>query len=326
VAVRAGTSTAVVSYVLNDGPRPVAPDTRRRVLEAIEDLDYRPHALARGLRSRRTGSLGLLVPDLRSPFFAEVAAAVERAAADRGVRVLVATSQSEAAREAGQVRMLLDARVDGVIVTPTRAPGPLVRAVRASGTRPVVLLHRSAGVRNVVAGDREAGAAAVAHLVEEHGHRVVGLLRSGPRGAPVDLRATGALAAVDRLLPDLDRTDLVRDCAFPALTQVARRETLDLLARRPDVTALVAVTDRHALGAMRAAAEAGRVVGRDLALVSLDGTALTGFLHPPLTVLRAPFEALGEAAVAGVLGVGPEDRTTLPMELLVRSSCGCYRG
>lgn len=111
VARLAGTSTAVVSYVINNGPRPVAPATRERVLAAIKELGYRPDRVAQAMASRRTDLMGMIVPDARQPFFAEMAHAVEQAAAERGKMVLVGNSDYRDEREVHYLRAFLGMRV-----------------------------------------------------------------------------------------------------------------------------------------------------------------------------------------------------------------------
>ena len=116
VARLAGTSTAVVSYVINNGPRPVAPATRERVLAAIKQLGYRPDRVAQAMASRRTDLIGLIVPDARQPFFAEMAHAVEQAASERGKMVLVGNSDYLDEREVHYLRAFLGMRVSGLIL------------------------------------------------------------------------------------------------------------------------------------------------------------------------------------------------------------------
>lgn len=326
VAELAGTSTAVVSYVINDGPRPVSPDTRRRVEAAIEQLGYRPNAVARGLRRQQTGTYGLVVPDLTKSFFAELAASVERAASASGRRLLVGSAQFSPARELEQVRAMVDAQVDGVIVAPSDATHDPDALLRRAGV-PWVLLHRyladtkTEQVRSVVADDHQAGRAAVEHLLG-HGHTRIACLGGSGAGTPVHHRMDGyrdAMAATTGSVPE----DLVAVCSYDDLAPAAYRATRALLTEHPDMTAVFAATDEHALGVYRAASEAGRRLGHDLALVSVDGTAWSAFLDPTLTVLRAPFESLGLQAIAALEPDAGAAPAPLPYELVRRHSCGC---
>ncbi|RSM59486.1 LacI family transcriptional regulator [Actinoplanes sp. ATCC 53533] len=323
VAARAGTSTAVVSYVLNDGPRPVAPATRARVLAAVAELGYRRNNLARALRANRSSTLGLVVPDLAKPFFAELTRAVEDAAFTRGFRLLVGSAHFDAERENEQLHALLDARVDAVLLVPSQEPKSAVALLRRAQI-PHVLVHRTHPDTVCVAGDdTDAGRQAADHLLG-HGHHNIALLGAGAGDDPVSLRARGASAALtdnDRPVPQW----AVLGCPFPNLREEAYRATRTLLATRPEITAICATTDEHALGALRAASETGRRVGEDLALVSIDGTELGAYLAPALTAVTAPFDTLGADAVDAVLsssGVAPAIRQH-QFTLTVRRSCGC---
>lgn len=280
VAAQAGTSTAVVSYVLNNGPRPVAAATRTRVESAIAMLGYRPDPLARALRARRTDTIALLVPDLANAFFAEIARAVEDAAFTNGQRLLVASTRFTADREQAQLQAMLDARVDGVILVPAEDPQTPLALLRRAGT-PHVLMHRHlpGQAASVSTDDTDAGRQAAEHLLL-HGHHVIGCL-TGPEvaGAPVPERTTGfrvALRAAGRPIS----AALVARCDYRDAVSSAYAQTRRLLLRRPDLTALCATTDEHALGAIRAAQSVGREVGPDIALVSIDGTRLTAHLTP----------------------------------------------
>jgi LacI family transcriptional regulator len=328
VAALAGTSTAVVSYVVNGGPRPVAAHTRERVDAAIAELGYRPNKVAQSLRRQSTGTLGLVVPDLTKSFFAELAATLEDVAFSQGRRLLISSSQFSPVRELEHLQGLLDAQVDGVALTPTGDPTGPVQLLRRSGV-PWVLLHRHPDTLDVpahavVGDDRQAGRIATQHLLE-HGHTRIACLTGPGPGSPVHQRTQGFRDATQAALGRVDE-DLVLSCGYQNLSEAAYRTTADLLQRRPDVTAVCATTDEHALGVYRAAAQTQRRIGRSLAVISIDGTNHTQYLTPALTVVAAPFHALATHAVASL--VQPQDETTgnvtpLPLQLITRSSCGC---
>lgn len=116
VAARAGTSTAVVSYVFNNGPRNVSPATREKVLRAAAELNYQPNALARALSQGRTASIGLLVPDIANRFFGELARALENAAATRGNLLVVGNAGLDSEGERSHIAAFVKRRVDGVVL------------------------------------------------------------------------------------------------------------------------------------------------------------------------------------------------------------------
>jgi LacI family transcriptional regulator len=289
----------------------------------VAELGYRRNNLGRALRANRTGTLGLVVPDLAKPFFAEIARAVEDAAFARGLRLLVGNTHFTPDRELEQIQALLDARADALLVVPADDPEPTVRMLRSAAV-PHVLLHRTHADAPAVAGDdADAGAQAVRHLLQ-HGHTTIAVLGAGPGDDPVARRSHGALttlAAHGIPVPP----HRVRHCPLPHLRHNAYQATRSLLAEDPAVTAVCATTDEHALGALRAATEAGRRVGDDLALISIDGTELGAYLTPPLTTLAVPFAAWGTDALDHLLHPSPPPTGIRRhrLHLVTRRSCGC---
>lgn len=173
----AGTSTAVVSYVINNGPRPVAPATRERVLAAIKQLGYRPDRVAQAMASRRTDLIGLIVPDARQPFFAEMAHAVERAAAERGKMVLVGNSDYLDEREVHYLRAFLGMRVSGLILISQGLSEHAALEIDAWDARVVLMHRRPEAIDDVAVVTDDVGGAQLAtrHLLE-HGHEYVACL------------------------------------------------------------------------------------------------------------------------------------------------------
>ena len=222
VARLAGTSTAVVSYVINNGPRPVAPATRERVLAAIKELGYRPDRVAQAMASRRTDLIGMIVPDARQPFFAEMAHAVEQAAAERGKMVLVGNSDYLDEREVHYLRAFLGMRVSGLILV---SQGPSERAaaeIEAWDARVVLLHERPEAIDDVAVVTDDIGGAQLAtrHLLE-HGHAYVACLggtRETPAvGDPVADHVEGWRRAMQEAGP------LDRGPALPGPVQPVRR-------------------------------------------------------------------------------------------------------
>lgn len=320
VARLSGVSSAVVSYVVNDGPRPVAAHTRQRVLEAMRELGYRPNAAARAFRLQKTHMLGLLVPDISNPFFGEFAKAVQIASSPRGYALMFADTENSTAKEAEQIQFLADRQPDGVMaiartkqtdISPLLSRGiPVVAFDRfeGDGLLPTVTIDNYLGARD-----------GVAHL-QGHGHTKVALL-AGPQDTQAgharmrgwrDVAGTGADSASLHVTGDFSR-----EAGYSAM-----RELLD---RGVDFTALFVSSDIQAIGALRALAESGLDVPRDLAVVAFDGTRETEYSHPPLTVVRQPLELLAETALDLLLD--PENaqgiHQVVPHELVLRSSCGC---
>ncbi|MGC3994625.1 MAG: LacI family DNA-binding transcriptional regulator [Propionicimonas sp.] len=321
VARLAGVSTAVVSYVVNDGPRPVAAATAARVREAMDLLGYVPNASARALRRGTTELLGLVVADPLNPYFTEYTAELVKAADRAGKRLLVVDSYHDERIESALVDDLVSRQVDGLLFAGSLTRLDRYPALRAAGI-PSVLIDCPGPVpgRRTVGTDA-AGAAEllVDHLVE-HGRRRIGLVvGEGGFGDP-DPREQGwrrALRAAG--LPD---GPIVR---VPWNAEGGYAGGSALLASDPDVDAVFASNDQQGIGLLRALHERGVCVPEDVAVVSFDGTRESEFCWPPLTVARQPLQRLARAAIE-LLGEPERGRGThrrFAAELVRRSSCGC---
>src|SRR5882757_8802005 len=167
VARLAGTSEALVSYVLNGGPRRVAPPTRERILAAIDQLGYRPNAVARSLKTSRTMTIGLVVPDNSNPFFAELARVIEDVGFASGYTMLLGNAMGDDAREAAYIRTLLDRQVDGLIVVPAHGPRSWITELSDQAV-PRLVLDRELelpGATQVLTDNEGGGYQATSHLV-----------------------------------------------------------------------------------------------------------------------------------------------------------------
>ena len=320
VARRAGVSTAVVSYVVNDGPRRVAPGTAARVRAAVEALDYSPNLAARALRTGSSQMLGLVVPDITNPFFAELAHAVEAAAAELGYLVALGSSSAREDVERDLVADLSSRNVDGLLVATVLTPRALGLLPRPA--RSTVLLNVSAAYPGHVAigADARQGAREVVeHLLGVHGHTSVALVIGESTERLPEPRERGfaeAFAAQGLPPGPVVRTTFSRRGGYESARQV--------LAWRHRPTAIFLSSDQQAAGAYRALREAGLECPDDIALVAYDGTADSEFCWPPLTVSRQPVDAMARVAVTTVLDpTDAPDHHQLPTELVLRRSCGC---
>ena len=179
VANRAAVSEATVSYVVNNGPRPVAPDTRARVLQAIDELGYHPSDVARSLRKQRTSTIGLIVPDTANPFYGEIARIIENVGYANGYTVMLCNSNLDAEREASYVNLLRTRRVEGAVIIPTTAES--VATLRAADIRTIVLEYEIEGAYCLVADDFEGGRMVTRYLLNL-GHRHIACIgRAGDK-------------------------------------------------------------------------------------------------------------------------------------------------
>ncbi|MCY0939807.1 LacI family DNA-binding transcriptional regulator [Streptomyces antarcticus] len=340
VARLAGTSPSVVSYVLNNGPRSVAPATRERVLAAVKELQYRPNAVARSLRMSHTMTLGLVVPDAANPFFAELARALEDHAWAAGYTLLVGNTVDDPGREAGYIRTFVDRQVDGLVLIPSQGDRPWRAELARSGVPSIVFDRELTGVAasHVVVDNTLGARLATEHLLA-HGRRRVGCI-AGPLGIhPTVDRVVGWRTALEGAglkagtgSGGSTGWEACPDAAPLLHGQFGRldgyRSGRALLSRDRSVDALFVTSDEQAFGVLRAATELGIRVPEDLALVSFDGIAAGAYTCPALSTMRQPFEELARTAVQRLLGRMkepdlPPTRDVLPVTLLARGSCGC---
>lgn len=293
VADAAGTSKPIASRVLNADPTlSVSDDLRERVLRAARELGYRPHAAARGLRRAETGGLGMLVPPLVNPVYVQLVRGAFRRAAELGFTVLLAEDFEE--QNAGELfaRLVLEGRIDGLLVGSLR-PGHPLPALLAERPVPHVFVNRAlAGSgRNVVMDDEGSVRLALEHLATLGHRRVVHI--AGPPGLePVDRRA----AAFARHAADLglELAEVVTADLFERGGAAGAREARE---RWPEATALFATTVSQGIGALHALWELGLEVPGDISLVAHADIPLAGYLVPPLTAVQMPLAELGAAGV-----------------------------
>ncbi len=322
VARHAGVSTAVVSYVVNGGPKPVSEVTTARVLDAIARLGYRPNRTARALALGSTKTLGLVVPDSTNPFYAEYTLAIQQAATDLGYALLITNSGFDPDVEFRRMLDLCDRQIDGLILARGAGVGRVGELAQRGVRTPVVLIDSTVPFSGyATVGPDSAGgiAEAVDHLLQVHGHPSVALIIGNTVEAAIDGRESGwttAHARAGRPLGAIERAVFTREGGYAAGIR---------LLRRPDrPTAIVASSDLQAIGLLRAAHELGLRVPADLAVVSFDGTVETQYCWPPLTTSQQPTTAMAKAAVrAGLRDEQRADHQVLAMELVIRDSCGC---
>lgn len=326
VARHAGVSAAVVSYVVNDGPRPVAATTRARVVASMRELGYRPNAVARSLKTQRTGVIGLIIPDTANSYFAQLLREIELAATQRGFALLVANSLGDPDREQSYAHAFLDRRVDGIALVCADPDTSVVRLVRDAGV-PFVTVDRETTVAasGVRVDNAAGGELATRHLIA-HGHRRIAVLQGPERLPTAAERVVGwakAMAAAGLPAPP---ALIATSSGFSRRS--AYDDALRLLNGRRPPTAIFATADEQALGVYRAARATGRTIPDDLAVVSFDSAETAPYLVPGLTAVRQPIAAMAGAAIGRLveqLGRDPGPTTTdvFPVDLAVRGSCGC---
>jgi LacI family transcriptional regulator len=322
VAEIAGVSYATVSHVINN-TRVVSPGTRQRVLDAMAQLNYRPNALARSLRRGKTNTIGLVLPDSANPFFAEISRSIEDAAFKKGYSVFLCNTELDTQRELFYVDTLSKKQVDGIIFVAAGDQTDSLDFLTREGM-PVVMIDRNVPnvqVDAVLPDHQRGGFFATRHLIQL-GHQRIACIAGPSIITPSTERITGYRNALEQAGIPFDEKLVIRGDYHP---QSGMEITHSILQMRPRPTAVFALNDLMALGALRAVAEEGCSVPRDLAVVGYDDLELAQFTNPPLTTIAQPKKEIGVQAVSLLVeriseNGRPPRRLVLPPELIVRHS------
>jgi LacI family transcriptional regulator len=326
VARTAGVSKATVSRVLKGDERYIRAETRRRVLDAARSLNYRSNLVAASMRTRRTRSITLIIPDITNPYWPEVARGVQDRAAASHYAVSLANTDWRPERESDFISLAERSMVEGLIVNPS---GPL-DAILAHGIPTVVIGSRAepSTVCDVVGSDTYGGMRlATAHLAERGHHRIafIGGLGAGATTPPDrGIRAAGFRDEIAARGLALDPALIV---AAPYSIDGGRGAALGLLQLSEPPTAIVGANDLLAVGALLAARELGLTIPRDLSIVGSDDIPLAAAAWPGLTTVVKPKYDLGQIACELLLDrlVAPSSspggrRLILPVSLIERGT------
>ncbi len=323
VARAAGVHVATASRALNDDTASMlSAATVQRVRQAAEALGYRVNGMARALKTRRSLAIGMLVPDITNPFFPPVVRGAEDSLAKAGYSLVLANTDNDDQRARREVRIMLEGRVDGLLLAMARRRDPLVAELFA-GPVPVVLVNRTVdhvGAFAVVPDDHAGAVLAVEHLYEL-GHRHIGHV-AGPQTTSTGARRLAGFTEAAQARGIV--TEAVEAARFNELEGARAADTL-LAGAGPRPTAIVAANDLLALGVLDVAARQGLACPADLSVVGFNDMPFVDRLQPPLTTLRVAEYDLGYRAAALLLERldGPERRAEtllLTPELVIRGS------
>ncbi len=326
VARRAGVSPITVSRVVNNHAN-VSRATRERVQRAVAELNYIPNALARGLKQARSDLIALIITDISSPFFTDVARGAEDAARMAGLSLVLGNSEEDPAVEAEYLRVMGERRVDGVILAPThRAADALTRGLPAG--IPVVLFDRHVpGVdADIVRCDTRAGAYALCEHLLALGHSRIAIVGGMPTVETWSQRVSGYEAALrDAGIPVSSDLEIAGDYKGDGGAAAVR----ELLAHgeRPD--AIIAANAQVAIGVLDALVAAGCRVPEDVGVAAIDDPLPRSTFWPRLTVVEQPGYEMGKAAVELLAGrLGSTERELQPRQVVfdarlkIGTSCG----
>lgn len=326
VAREAGVSVATVSRVLNNSG-PVNETTKRRIRQVAETLRYSPNGAARSLITRRTSTLGVLLPDLYGEFFSEVIRGIDQAAQRNAYHLLVSSSHADRSEIEAALRAMRG-RVDGLIVM---SPDIDAHGLEANlpGDLPVVLLNCAvdgSGFDSLNTDNYGGAYEMVGHLLG-HGHRRIAMISGASKNYDANERRRGYRAALKNAGAEWRREweipgDFTKSAGYRAALQL-----LDLEQPRPN--AIFAANDSMAIGAISALRERGVRVPEDIAVAGFDDIPIARYLSPPLSTVQVAISELGERAtervLSAVLNKNQHERhqETLSTTLVVRRSCGC---
>lgn len=319
VAQLAHVSTAVVSYVFNNGPRNVAPETAAKVRAAAKKLNYRPNSMARALRTGSSKTLGIIVPDLSNPFFSDVYNALETNAAQEGYSTLFMASHQDPNKELDRISRLIARDVDAIIIASAQ-PTSNLAAVPRKECRFVFMDQTQAipGAKCVSTDFQAAVQLAVHHLMG-HGRRNIAMLTGKAEEGLNDKRIQGWYQAhkANRLpVGPIMQAHYTRQGGYQA--------TIDLLNSDQHTDAIFADSDLEAIGALRAMHEQGIRVPEDIALISFDGTVDSQFTWPSLSVIQQNAQAIANCVFkAATDPQNTPDLQLIDSTLVPRESCGC---
>jgi LacI family transcriptional regulator len=326
VAAAAGVSYQTVSRVINDRPD-VAEETRRRVWQVIEELDYQPSAIARGLVSKKTYTLGLITADFSDYFFTQVIVGAEVEARKHGYFFMLCSTERNPDDEPEYLRLLTERQVDGILFarpSTEQDSRHIVSLLRRGVSLVTTAYHVPGESLTVVDVDNVDGGIRATRCLIEAGRTRIGMITGPPdwksakdRGQGYRLALEGAGIAFNEAFVEHG------DWSYESGYEAAQR----LVEKAPGITALFAQNDRMAIGAMRALREAGREIPADVAVVGFDDIPAAAHSHPPLTTIRQPMQQVGEIATRMLIELidNPDverEEVLLKTELVRRGSCG----
>ncbi|MCL6454880.1 MAG: LacI family transcriptional regulator [Alicyclobacillus sp.] len=321
IARESGVSIATVSNVLNNTGR-MGPETRRKVLRAVNALGYQRSSIATALAGKKSWSIGALLPDVNNPYFSEIVRGAEDEAFSRGYSVLVCNTDHDVERERAYLRTLRHKQMDGIVIATGTTPADQIAELLTAGIHVILLAREIEGAQvPIVMVDNYQGGYLAARFLLELGHRNLGFI-----GEPLTLRSArdrlgGFAAAIEEAGAALQ---VVGEGGFGI--EAGARLAAGLLAHHR-VTAIFTGNDQLAVGALQWCLEAGFQVPHDISLMSFDDTVFSRIVRPSLTCVAQPIYDLGRQTLGMLIGAieageQPARRVVLAPELMIRDSTG----
>lgn len=336
VAIKAGVSRATVSCVLNNSKRVrISPETRKKVLEAAAELKYYPNVLAQSLKTKRSKIIGLVIPSITNPFFPSIAQGVEDVAVEHGYNLFLCNSFRNRDKESSYIDALASKQVDGIIFASMTYSAQAIQRLQDSDVR-IVAFDRRISLEDVDAvlfDNRKGAEIAVEHLISL-GHKNIAFLSGTTQVSSRQARLDGYKASLENHGLSVNPKFILQDKHHEYENRrsnyeidVGYRLGKQLIEKNPEVTAIFAVNDMTALGALKAVRSLGLKVPRDISLVGFDDIMMSELTDPPLTTVAQPKYEMGRAAAELLISRLEDEKASarhllvFPPELIVRKSC-----
>ena len=326
VALKAKVSIATISRVVNNSPHKVNPNTREKVLEVIRELDYRPNALAKGLLMKKTMTIGVIIPDISNPYYAEIVRGIQDIADHYGYAILLLNTDRNQDRIIKHIYFLRDKSADGIIFSGGIIHGEKVLSSLNELRERVVVIGRHKVDFPAVLVDNTGGAAkATEHLVGLR-HKRIGYIGGPDKSTSAKDRLSGYKNALTQRGYSIEK-NLIRKGDFtPRSGYLSARD----LIQKERLSAIFAVNDQMAFGAIRGAKELGLKVPEDLSVVGFDNIPFSSYFDPSLTTVEIPKYHIGAAAMEMVVnlisGENTEKLRWFDTHLLIRDSTARRKG
>lgn len=317
VAKLACVDISTVSRALNNSSY-VHPETKARIFEAVKQLSYQPNLLAKGLRQGKRHTIGVVVPNLHMSIFAEITHGIEEIASKKGYATLICITEDNPDIEKECLNRLRNGFVDGLIIASTGYNKQLIRDIKASGL-PItqIIRNHDPHLNSVLVDYHKCGYDAVYYLFQK-GCQHIGLINGTMKLAPYKERYLGYKKAIE----ELGLQEYIHQASGPVNTlEYGYHSTMNLLATFPQLDAIIAPVDTHAIGAFRAIKDNGKSVPQHIKLISLTGQTVASMLETSLSAMEMPGKHIGMSATEMVLeDIESDASLTTEKHLVYRST------
>jgi LacI family transcriptional regulator len=334
IAKALNVSSTLVSMVLNGHSKQhgISSSTQQKVLKKAKELNYQPNSIARGLRTGKTNTIGLIVPDISNAFYAQIAKKIETKASEKGYHLIFCSSNECVKKEEDLIRMLRARQVDGLILASTAKNNSIFKEL-IDEAFPLVLIDRlvhGLSSNYVVVDNYNSSIQAVERLIH-NSHQRIGLLSIGPSHiSSIKDREQGYIDALQKNRINIDQSYI---CAIPfqnVYDSVGTHLSRMLQHSKP-VTALYATNNNIAKACLHHLQRMHKRIPEDIALLSYDDIDLFEFCHPPVTAVEQPIDIMGEKGldillklIKGTPQDKPVQQITLAARIVIRTSCGTF--